>query len=56
MTTTQAFLFGLMVAWSPSLLLFAWFLLPDRHYQEDGERPEAYPGRVGAADATNGQN
>jgi hypothetical protein len=40
MTTTQAFLFGVMVAWSPSLLLFAWLLLPDRNHQENGERPD----------------
>jgi hypothetical protein len=27
MTTVQAFLFGMMVAWTPSLLVLAWLLL-----------------------------
>jgi hypothetical protein len=27
MTTLQAFMLGIMVAWSPSLLLFAWYLV-----------------------------
>jgi hypothetical protein len=27
MTTLQAFLLGMMVAWTPSLLLLGWFLL-----------------------------
>jgi hypothetical protein len=27
MTTLQAFLFGMMVAWTPSLVLLGWFLL-----------------------------
>jgi hypothetical protein len=26
MTTLQAFLFGMMVAWTPSLVLLGWFL------------------------------
>ncbi len=29
MTTLQAFLLGIMVAWSPSLLLLAWCLYRD---------------------------
>jgi hypothetical protein len=27
MTTLQAFLLGMMVAWTPSLILLGWFLL-----------------------------
>jgi hypothetical protein len=27
MTTVQAFILGMMVAWSPALLLLAWFLV-----------------------------
>jgi hypothetical protein len=27
MTTLQAFLLGIMVAWTPSLVLLGWFLL-----------------------------
>jgi hypothetical protein len=27
MTTLQAFLLGMMVAWTPSLVIFGWFLL-----------------------------
>lgn len=27
MTTLQAFLLGIMVAWSPTVLIFAWYLL-----------------------------
>jgi hypothetical protein len=27
MTTLQAFLLGMMVAWTPSLVLLGWFLL-----------------------------
>lgn len=30
MTTLQAFVLGMMVAWSPSLLLLAWYLYRDR--------------------------
>jgi hypothetical protein len=30
MTTLQAFLLGMMVAWTPSLLVLAWFLLRRR--------------------------
>jgi hypothetical protein len=30
MTTAQAFMLGMMVAWSPTLLLLAWFLYRDR--------------------------
>jgi hypothetical protein len=26
MTTLQAFLLGMMVAWTPSLVIFGWFL------------------------------
>ena len=29
MTNLQAFLLGIMVAWSPSLLLLGWYLLGD---------------------------
>jgi hypothetical protein len=27
MTTMQAFLFGMMIAWPPSLVVLGWFLL-----------------------------
>jgi hypothetical protein len=27
MTTLEAFLLGMMVAWTPSMVIFAWFLL-----------------------------
>jgi hypothetical protein len=30
MTTLQAFLLGMMVAWTPSLLVLAWFLFRRR--------------------------
>jgi hypothetical protein len=29
MSTTQAFLLGMMVSWTPSLLLLGWLLLHD---------------------------
>jgi hypothetical protein len=30
MTLIQSFLFGMMVVWTPSLLLLAWYLLKTR--------------------------
>jgi hypothetical protein len=30
MTTIQAFFFGMMVSWTPSLVVLAWLLLHDR--------------------------
>jgi hypothetical protein len=35
MTTLQAFLLGMMVAWTPSLLLLGWFLLWPSSLLED---------------------
>jgi hypothetical protein len=39
MTTLEAFLLGIMVAWTPSLLVLAWMLLTTR--SEDLAEPEA---------------
>jgi hypothetical protein len=41
MTTFQAFLLGMMVAWTPSLLVLAWMLLMTPW--EDLVEPEALP-------------
>ena len=30
MTTLQAFLLGIMVAWTPALLVLGWYLLKNR--------------------------
>jgi hypothetical protein len=38
MTTPQAFLLGIMVAWTPSLLLLGWFLLW-RRFRNLGDQP-----------------
>jgi hypothetical protein len=38
MTTLQAFLLGIMVAWTPSLLLLGWFLLW-RRFRTLGDQP-----------------
>jgi hypothetical protein len=41
MTTLQAFLLGMMVAWTPSLLLLGWFLLfPDLADRQNGVTDE----------------
>lgn len=42
MTTAQAFMLGIMVAWSPTLLLLAWFLYRDRDSSpmSDWTRPD----------------
>jgi hypothetical protein len=36
MTTLQAFLLGMMVAWTPSLLLLGWLLYPSLEDQQNG--------------------
>jgi len=47
MTTIQAFFFGVMVAWTPSVVLLAFFLWRDgigvRNNSEFGDQP-TYPG------------
>jgi hypothetical protein len=48
MTTLQAFLLGMVVAWTPSLLLLGWFLLwraisgPGRLLEDRLVRPARY--------------
>jgi hypothetical protein len=48
MTTLQAFLLGMVVAWTPSLLLLGWFLLwraisgPGSLLEERPVRPARY--------------
>jgi hypothetical protein len=48
MTTLQAFLLGMVVAWTPSLLLLGWFLLwraisgPGRLLEDRLVRPRLY--------------
>jgi hypothetical protein len=37
MTTTQAFLLGMMVAWTPSLAIFGWLLFCAR-FEDDTKR------------------
>jgi len=35
MTTLEAFLLGIMVAWTPSLLLLGWFLYRSRRHSPE---------------------
>ena len=37
MTTLQAFLLGMMVAWTPSLVIFGWFLFRTP-FEDDTQR------------------
>jgi hypothetical protein len=39
MTTLQAFLLGMMVAWTPSLVLLGWFLLLEDRQKGVNEEP-----------------
>jgi hypothetical protein len=39
MTTLQAFLLGMMVAWTPSLVLLGWFLLLEDRQNGATEEP-----------------
>jgi hypothetical protein len=39
MTTLEAFLLGMMVAWTPSLILLGWFLLLEDRQNGATEKP-----------------
>jgi len=50
MSTVQAFLLGVMVAWTPSLLLLVWYLRPLRRSE-----PEDQPGNAAERAALAGE-